>query len=116
MRAVRSRFSTTGRELVVSLEPPRHGQSFAVSENSEITYETKIVSRRKVVMEDGRSTATRRIALHRGHPAEPFAAVVAAGPLGVAPAAEGGRRGRAATASMTCIWRWYATASTDWVP
>lgn len=89
VRAVRSRFSTTGRELVVSLEPPQQGRSFAVSENSEITYETQVRSRREVVMEKGRSTATRRIALHRGHPAEPFAAVVAAGPLGVAPAAEG---------------------------
>jgi ankyrin repeat protein len=95
VRAVRSRFSTTGHELVVSLEPPQQGRSFAVSENSEITYETQIRSRRNVVMEKGRSTATRRIALHRGHPAEPFAAVVAAGPLGVAPAAEGGQAGQA---------------------
>ncbi len=88
VRAVRSRFNTPGRELVVALEPPTQGRTFAVSENSEITYETRIRSRREVVTEKGRSTATRRIALHRGHPAEPFAAVVAAGPLGAAPAAE----------------------------
>jgi hypothetical protein len=95
VRAVRSRFSSKGRELLVSLEPPRQGRSFAVTENSEITFETVVVpqgrsSSRSVVREKGRSTATRRIALHRGHPAEPFAAVVAAGPLGVAPVAEGG--------------------------
>jgi hypothetical protein len=94
-RAVRSKFSRKGHELLVSLEPPRQGRSFAVTENSEITYETYVASQgrsssRRVEQEKGRSTATRRIALHRGHPAEPFPAVVAAGPLGVAPVAEGG--------------------------
>jgi hypothetical protein len=96
VRTLRSRFSTKGRELVVALEPPQQGQSFAVTENSEITYETYVASEGKnsnhsITWEKGRSTATRRIALHRGHPAEPFAAVVAAGPLGVAPEAEGGQ-------------------------
>jgi hypothetical protein len=98
VRAVRSKFITTGRELLVSLEPPRQGRSFAVSENSEVTLETVSRGRkssRSVVQETGRSTATRRIALHRGHPAEPFATVVAAGPLGVAPVAEGGQAGQA---------------------
>jgi hypothetical protein len=98
VRTLRSRFSTKGRELVVALEPPQQGQSFAVTENSEITYETYVASEggsssHSVTWEKGRSTATRRIALHRGHPAEPFAAVVAAGPLGVAPAAEGAGQG-----------------------
>lgn len=93
VRAVQSKFSSKGHELLVSLEPPRQGRSFAVTENSEITYETSVrSSSRSVVQEKGRSTATRRIALHRGHPAEPFAAVVAAGPLGVAPVAEGPMR------------------------
>ena len=96
VRTLRSRFSTKGRELVIALEPPQQGQSFAVTENSEITYETYVASEGKnsnhsITWEKGRSTATRRIALHRGHPAEPFAAVVAAGPLGVAPVAEGVR-------------------------
>lgn len=99
VRSVRSKFSSQGRELLVSLEPPLQGRSFAVTENSAITYETVVVKERRrpdrsVVREKGRSTATRRIALHRGHPAEPFAAVVAAGPLGVAPAAEGGQAGQ----------------------
>jgi hypothetical protein len=93
VRTLRSRFSTKGRELVVAMEPPQQGQSFAVTENSEITYETYVASEggnssHSITWEKGRSTATRRIALHRGHPAEPFAAVVAAGPLGVAPVAD----------------------------
>lgn len=98
VRAVRAKFVTTGRELLVSLEPPQQGRSFAVSDNSEVTHETVSRGRsssRNVVQETGRSTATRRIALHRGHPAEPFAAVVAAGPLGVAPVTEGGQAGQA---------------------
>jgi hypothetical protein len=108
---VRSKFSTQGDANWWSRWSRREqGRSFAVTENSEITYETYRVSRSKfaeVVQEKGRSTATRRIALHRGHPAEPFAAVVAAGPLGVAPAAEGGsdEGGMLQRQSMTCIRR-----------
>ncbi|MBK9623154.1 MAG: ankyrin repeat domain-containing protein [Rhodocyclaceae bacterium] len=95
VRSVRSKFSSKGRELLVSLEPPRQGgRSFAVTENSAITYETVVVKTRRgpdrnVVRERGRSTATRRIALHRGHPSEPFSAMIAAGPLGLTPVAEG---------------------------
>lgn len=89
VRAVRSTFSRRGHQLVVSLDPPHQGRSFAVTENSTITYERRRTeSGQDIEREKRRSTATRRVALRPGHPAESFASQIAAGPLGTVPAAE----------------------------